>query len=495
MFRLFRKEFPLGESVREKAAVGMIWQLLERFGARGVSLVVTIVLARLLDPEVYGLVAMATVFTGLLEPLINSGMSNRLIQKKDADDVDFSSYFYFNMLMSVLIYCVVFFGAPFVAGFYNTQALTAIIRVIGLNVLVYGVKAVQSAYVSRNMLFRKFFYATSFGTILAAVMGILLAYNGFGVWALVLQQLTNNLVDTIVLWIVVDWRPKRVFSLHKLLDLLSFGWKFLVINITNTIVDKIRALVIGKVYSAKDLAYYDKGNLFPDTLTSSIEAAVNAVILPSLSSEQDNKTNLKQMLRRSIRISMYVLSPINFGLIACAKPLVSLVLTDKWLPCLPFMYIFCIRNNFTAINVLNQNVYTATGRSGLYLKIDFIKKGINIILLVVCMYFGGIMGIAFSILLSTLAYIIVNTMQIKKDLDYGLFEQLKDIIPNVLLAVFMMIPVYAVQFLRLNNMITLDLQVSLGVIIYVVLSVVVKNDSYIYIYDMLRSRICKQQRG
>lgn len=495
MFRLFRKEFPLGESVREKAAAGMIWQLLERFGARGVSLVVTIVLARLLDPEVYGLVAMATVFTGLLEPLINSGMSNRLIQKKDADDVDFSSYFYFNMLMSVLIYCVVFFGAPFVAAFYNTQALTAIIRVIGLNVLVYGVKAVQSAYVSRNMLFRKFFYATSFGTILAAVMGILLAYNGFGVWALVLQQLTNNLVDTIVLWIVVEWRPKRVFSLHKLLDLLSFGWKFLVINITNTIVDKIRALVIGKVYSAKDLAYYDKGNLFPDTLTSSIEAAVNAVILPSLSSEQDNKTNLKQMLRRSIRISMYVLSPINFGLIACAKPLVSLVLTDKWLPCLPFMYIFCIRNNFTAINVLNQNVYTATGRSGLYLKIDFIKKGINIILLVVCMYFGGIMGIAFSILLSTLAYIIVNTMQIKKDLDYGLFEQLKDIIPNVLLAVFMMIPVYAVQFLRLNNMITLALQVSLGVIIYVVLSVVVKNDSYIYIYDMLRSRICKQQRG
>lgn len=483
----------MGKSVKEKAAAGMVWQLLERFGARGVSLVVTIVLARLLDPEVYGLVAMATVFTGLLEPLINSGMSNRLIQKKDADDVDFSSYFYFNMLMSVLIYCAIFFGAPFVATFYNNQELTAIIRIIGLNVLVYGVKAVQSAYVSRNMLFRKFFYATSVGTILAAVIGIILAYEGFGVWALVLQQLTNNIVDTIVLWIVVEWRPKKVFSWNKLLDMLSFGWKFLVINITNTIVDKIRALVIGKVYSAKDLAYYDKGNLFPDTLTSSIEGAINAVILPSLSSEQDSKANLKQMLKRSIRISMYVLSPINFGLIACAKPLVSLVLTDKWLPCLPFMYIFCIRNNFTAINVLNQNVYTATGRSGLYLKIDFIKKGINIVLLVVCMYFGGIMGIAFSILLSTLAYIIVNTMQIRKDLDYGLLEQLKDIIPNVLLAVFMMILVYAVQFLRLSNIITLILQVSLGVVIYIVLSIVVKNDSFLYIYDILKSRISRRQ--
>lgn len=482
----------MGTSVRDKAAAGMVWQLLERFGARGVSLVVTIVLARLLDPEVYGLVAMATVFTGLLEPLINSGMSNRLIQKKDADDVDFSSYFYFNMLMSILVYCVVFFGAPFVAAFYNNQELTAIIRVIGVNVLVYGVKAVQSTYVSRNMQFKKFFYATSIGTVLAACIGIILAYNGFGVWALVLQNLINNFVDTVILWIVVEWRPKRVFSLSKLMDLLSFGWKFLVINITNTIVDKIRALIIGKIYSAKDLAYYDKGNLFPDTLTSSIESAINAVILPSLSSEQDSRANLKQMLKRSIRISMYVLSPINFGLIACAKPLVSLVLTDKWLPCLPFMYIFCIRNNFTAINVLNQNVYTATGRGGLYLKIDFIKKGINIILLIVCMYFGGIMGIAFSILFSTLAYIIVNTMQIKKDLDYGLLEQLKDIIPNVLLAVFMMIPVYAVQFLRLNNLITLVLQVSVGVVIYITLSIVVKNDSYIYIYDMVKSRICKR---
>lgn len=483
----------MGTSERDKAAAGMVWQLLERFGARGVSLVVTIVLARLLDPEVYGLVAMATVFTGFLEPLINSGMSNRLIQKKDADDVDFSSYFYFNMMMSVLIYCVVFFGAPLVAAFYNTQALTAVIRTIGLNVLIYGVKAVQSAYVSRNMLFRKFFYATSVGTILAAVMGILLAYNGFGVWALVLQQLTNNLVDTIVLWIVVEWRPKKVFSKQKLQDLLSFGWKYLVINITNTIVDKIRTLVIGKAYSAKDLAYYDKGNLFPDALTSSIEGAINAVILPSLSSEQDSKANLKQMLKRSIRISMYVLSPINFGLIACAKPLVSLVLTDKWLPCLPFMYIFCIRNNFTAINVLNQNVYTATGRSGLYLKIDTIKKVINISLLIICMYFGGIIGIAFSILLSTMAYIIVNTIQIKKDLDYGLLEQLKDIVQSISLAAIMAVVVFTIQFLGLSNLLTISIQITVGAIFYIVASALLKIEEFTYSVDIIKSLFLRKR--
>ncbi|MCQ2516600.1 MAG: lipopolysaccharide biosynthesis protein [Saccharofermentans sp.] len=477
----------MGNAIREKAAAGIVWQLLERFGAKGVSLVVTIVLARLLDPEVYGLVAMATVLTSFLEPLIDSGMNKRLIQKKNVDDVDFSSFFYFNILMSISIYLVVFICAPFVAGFYNNQDLTAVIRVIGLNVLVFGVKAVQKAYVSRNMLFRLFFYATSIGTVLSACAGIILAYKGYGVWALVLQNLINNSVDTVVLWIVVRWRPKAVFSFNKLKDLLSFGWKFLVISLTNTIVDKIRALIIGKVYSAKDLGYYDKGNLFPDTLTSSIEAAINAVILPSLSKTQDNKSSLKQMLRRSIRISMYVLSPINFGLMACAEPLVSIILTDKWLPCLPFMYIFCIRNNFTAINVLNQNVYTATGRSGLYLKIDMIKKVINITLLIICMYFGGIIGIAISILLSTLAYIIVNTIQIKKDLDYGLFQQLKDIVQSSSLAVIMAVVVFVFRFLNLSNWLTVTIQIIVGFTFYVSVSAFLKIDEFEYIVDIFKS--------
>ncbi len=484
--------FLLGSNVKEKIASGMMWQLLERFGARGVSLIVTIVLARLLEPEAYGLVAMATVFTALLEPLINSGMSNRLIQKKDADDVDFSSYFYFNILVSAIIYIIVFFLAPLVADFYNNQQLVLVIRVIGLNILIYGVKSVQSAYVSRNMQFRKFFYATSTGTIFAAAIGIILAYKGYGVWALVIQNVANNFLGTIVLWVVVKWRPKRAFSFKKLLDLLSFGWKFLVINVTNTIVDKIRTLIIGKAYSSKDLAYYDKGNLFPDTITSSIETAMNAVILPSLSTEQDDKIRLRNMLQRSIKLSMFVLSPINFGLIACGKSLISLVLTDKWLPCLPFMCIFCIRNNFTAINVLNQNVYTATGRSGLYLKIDTIKKIINIVLVFVCMYFGGIMGIALSVLFSTLAYIVVNAIQIKKDLNYGLFAQLRDIAPSIILAVLMTLFVYPIQFINLPDLLTLVLQIIIGATFYIGFSAIFKMDSYMYILEMIKGRFSKK---
>lgn len=476
-------------NIRNKAASGIIWQLLERFGARGVSLVVTIILARLLEPEVYGIIALATVFTSLLEPLINSGMSNRLIQKKDVDDLDFSTYFYFNIVVSISIYIVLFFSAPYIARLYRNMQLTSVIRVIGINVLIYGVKGVQSSYVSRYMQFRKFFYATTVGTIGSAVIGVYLAYRGYGVWALVLQNLLNNAIDTVVLWIVVEWKPKHLFSFSRLKDMLSFGWKYLVINVTNTIVDKMRALIIGKAYSATDLAFYDKGNLFPDVLTSSIESAMNAVILPSLSTEQDNPENLKRMLKRSIRLSMYILSPVNFGLIACGRPLVSLVLTEKWLPCLPFLYIFCVRNNFTAINVLNQNVYTATGRSGLYLKIDTIKKVINVSLLIICMWLGGIIGIAFSMLLSTFAYIVVNAFQIKKDLNYGFFEQIKDIVSNILPAVIMVIPVYCIQFLKLSNLFTLIIQICVGICIYLVTSIISRNDSYEYVLVMVRTAL------
>ena len=477
----------MNHHIRNKAAAGMMWQLMERFGAQGVSMIVTIVLARLLDPEVYGIVALAIVFTGLLEPFINSGMSTRLVQKKNADSLDFSTYFYYNMSVSILIYCIVFIAAPYIGLFYNNEQLGSVIRVIGLNILIYGVKGVQSAYVSRHMEFRKFFFATLGGTLGAAVVGIWMAYHGFGVWSLVAQNLLNNTVDTIILWIVVKWRPTLAFSFERLKDLLDSGWKYLTVSLTNSIVDKTRSLIIGKAYSSESLAFYNKGNLFPDALTSSIEAAMNGVLLPSLASAQDSKEDLRAMLDRSIRLSMYILSPVNFGLIACGRPLICLILTEKWLPCLPFMYIFCIRNNLTAINVLNQNVYKATGNSGLFLKIDIVKKVINIILLIICMWLGGIIGIAISVLLSTVAYIIINTIQNKRDLGYGMTDQMKAMAPGLLLSVVMAIPVYCIQFLNLSNAVTLILQVFSGAAIYILLSMVFKVDSFMYIVDLLVS--------
>ncbi|MCR5149604.1 MAG: oligosaccharide flippase family protein [Clostridiales bacterium] len=474
-------------SLRNKAATGVVWQLLERFGAHGVSMVVTVVLARLLEPEDYGIIALATVFSGLLEPFINSGMTTRLVQKKDADNLDFSTFFYFNITVSSALYLLIFFTAPFIARYYDKELLAPVIRVIGLNVLVYGLKGVQSAYVSRNMEFHKFFFATLWGTVCAAAVGVFMAYKGFGVWALVGQNLLNNIIDTFVLWIVVKWRPVFSFSFVRLKDMLQSGWKYLTVSLTNSIVDKIRSIIIGKAYSSESLAFYDKGNLFPDVMTSSIESAINGVILPSLSSVQDSREDLKSMLDRSIRLSMYILSPVNFGLIACGKPLVRLLLTDKWLPCLPFMYIFCICNNLKVINVLNQNVYRATGNSGLFLKIDLIKKLLNLLLLILGMWFGGITGIAVSLLLATVSYICINIYQNKKDLGFGATDQLKAMFPGIILSAVMAIPVYCIQFLSFGNVITLVLQVLSGALIYGVLSVVFRVDSFYYLLSTAKS--------
>ena len=236
---------------------------MERFGAQGVTLIISIVLARLLDPAVYGTIALVTVFTSLLHVFIDSGLGTALIQKKDADDLDFSSVFFFNMGMCVLLYGGLFFAAPWIAAFYNLPELTAIVRVLGLTLVISGIKNIQQAYVSRHMMFKKFFFATLGGTIGAAVVGIVMAYLGYGVWALVGQYLFNVIVDTIVLWATVRWRPKLMFSFARLKSLLGFGSKLLGVSLITTVYNDIRQILIGKLYTTSDLAFYNKAKQFP----------------------------------------------------------------------------------------------------------------------------------------------------------------------------------------------------------------------------------------
>lgn len=258
----------------------MIWRFLERCGAQGVTFLVSIVLARLLDPSVYGTVALVTVFTAILQVFVDSGMGNALIQKKDADDLDFSSVFYFNLSACILLYVGMFFAAPLIASFYNMPDLTPVVRVLSLTLIISGVKNVQKAYVSRNLLFKKFFFATLGGTIGAAVIGIWMAWKGYGVWALVAQHLFNATLDTIILWVTVKWRPKRVFSLERLKGLFSYGWKLLVSALLDTGYNNLRSLIIGKLYTSADLAFFNRGKQFPNLVVTNINTSIDSVLLP-----------------------------------------------------------------------------------------------------------------------------------------------------------------------------------------------------------------------
>ena len=257
--------------------VNFIWRFAERCGAQLVTFVVSIILARILAPEDYGTIALVTVFTTIMQVFVDSGLGTALIQKKDADDLDFSSVFYFNFSICLVLYTVMFVVAPFIARFYSDDSLTPIIRVISLTIIISGVKGIQQSYVSRNMLFKSFFYSTLGGTIISAFVGIALAYAGFGIWAIVAQQLSNTAIDTLILWVTVKWRPKKLFSWESLKGLLSFGWKMLASSLLDTVYNNIRSLIIGKMYSSSDLAFYDQGRKFPNVIVTNINTSIEQI--------------------------------------------------------------------------------------------------------------------------------------------------------------------------------------------------------------------------
>ncbi len=464
----------------KKVVSNLIWRLLERFGAQAVTLVVTIILARLLDPVVYGTVALITVITTILQVFVDSGLGNALIQKKNADDTDFSSVFYFNILVCTILYTALFFAAPLIANFYEMPELTPVIRVLGTILIISGVKNVQQAYVSKHLLFKRFFWATLGGTISAAVVGIWMAYKGFGVWALVAQYLVNAAMDTIILWITVKFRPKLLFSWKRLKRLLSFGWKLLISTLIDTGYKELRSLIIGKKYSAEDLAYYNQGNKYPQYLTRNINSAIDSVLLPVMSEEQDNRERVKMMTRRAIKTSSFILWPLMMGLAACAEPVVSLLLTDKWLPCVLFMRVFCITYAFYPIHTANLNAIKAMGRSDLFLILEIIKKVIGLGLILGFMWIS-VEAMAYSCIISSVCSQIINSWPNKKLLKYSYLEQLKDILPSIGLSLFMAGCVYCVEFLHLNNWLTLLIQIPLGAIIYILGAKIFKFEAFGYL--------------
>ena len=475
----------MGDISKKNVIGNFIWRFAERCGAQLVTFVVSIVLARLLDPTVYGTVALVTVFTTILQVFVDSGLGTALIQKKDADDLDFSSVFFFNFVICIMLYMGMFIAAPYIAHFYNNSSLTPIVRVISLTIVISGVKGIQQAYVSRNMLFKRFFFSTIGGTIASAFVGIALAYKGFGVWALVAQQLLNTATDTLILWLTVKWGPRLMFSWKRLKKLLSFGWKILCSSLIDTVYNNVRSLIIGKMYSSADLAYYNQGDKFPKLIVTNINTSIDSVLLPAMSSVQDSKDRVKNMTRRAIKTSTYIMAPLMMGLAFCAEPIVTLILTEKWLPCVPFLRIFCVTCMFYPIHTANLNAINAMGRSDLFLKLEIIKKAIGMTLLFSTMWFG-VMAMAYSLLLNSVLSQIINSWPNRKLLNYRYLEQLKDILPGIILAVMMGIVVYIIGFIPMPTIVLLMIQIVVGAIIYISLSYIFHLESFEYLIDMIR---------
>lgn len=470
-----------------KVISNLIWKFSERMFAQIVTFIVSVVLARLLSPTEYGTIALVMVFITIADVFANAGFGNALIQKLHVDNIDYSSVLYFSLGISFIIYGILFISAPYIANFYESQILCSVLRVLGLRVPIAAFNSVQQAYVSKNMLFKRFFFSTLFGTLLSGVVGCVMAYNGFGIWSLVGQYLTNTIVDTTVLWFTVRWRPNFVFSFKRVKSLFSFGWKILVSNLIDTGYQQIRSLVIGGKYTSADLAYYNRGQQYPQLVVANVNTSISSVLFPVISKNQENLEVVKNMTRRAIKTSSYIMWPLMFGLAVISKPLVVWMLTDKWLPCVPYLQIACFNFAFWPIHTANLESLKAIGRSDILLKLEVVKKIMGLGLLLVSMNYG-VMAIALSMIISTILSSFINAYPNSKILKYSYIDQIKDMMPSILLSLFMSVIIYPLSFIINNSLLLISVQVLIGGMIYILLSRIFRLESFMYIINMIKNR-------
>ena len=473
-------------SQKQLIITSVLWSFAEKLSAQLVAFVVSVVLARILMPDDYGLISMIMVFVVLAEVFVNSGFSAALIQNKKADETDFSTIFYMSLACSILVYMTVFFLSYPIANFYGREELVLLLQVFAVKIIIGSFNSIQRAYVARNMLFRKMFYSTLIGTTLSGLLGIAMAVSGFGAWSIVVQNISMTIVDIIVLLIVVPWKPKLLFSFERGKKMMGFGWKVLFADFSGTFFSQLRSLVIGKTYSSADLAFYDRGNQIPQLVANNIGNAVSAVLFPVMSNESDDLQSVKSFCSRSMKTMSYVISPLMFGIAACAPVLIVLLYTDKWSACIPYVQVLAVGYAFGTIGVVPIQALKAIGESGVILKLEFIKKPVFLVLL----FIGtsqSVWAIALSMLFYELFGFVVNAMQLKKYLKYSLLEQLCDVLPHIILSMLMFL-IVSLIYIENNLFLTLIVQLFLGVLIYIGGSLLFKFDTLQFILKVAKQK-------
>ena len=482
------------KDLKQKTLSGFIYKFAERGAAQGISFMISIILARLLMPEEFGTIALLTVFMHILDVFVTYGFGNSLVVNKKSDDLDFSTCFYFSIVLALVLYGIVYVSSPYISHFfYGKGELDILIKVMALRMPIAAVNSVQHAHVAKAMRFRLFFYATLIGTVLSGVVGITMAYIGFGVWALVAQYLSSAVFNTFTLWIMAKWRPKWMFSFHRLKAIYDYGWKILVVGLVDTLFSQVRSLVIAKQYSRADLAFYNRGVSIPHFGMKLIEPTISGVLFPALSNCNDDQKMMKAITQRVIKTSTFIICGIMCLLMAVAKPLVVVLLTEKWLPCVELLQIGCFAYMLRPLQVINTTVIRASGRSALLLNLDLVKKGIGILLLIVAMPYG-VAAIAWSYVGFTVISTIINIWPNKDILNYGYIEQFRDLAGNLIVGVIMGAIVWTITLLPIGYFPMFVIQVIVGIVMYILLSRLMGVESFSYINKLVLDQIAKHKK-
>ncbi len=476
-----------------KIAHSFLWKLLERFSSQAISIVVTILLARILMPAEYGVVAIILVFINISNVIIDGGLSTALIQKKDADSTDFSTILLFSMGMAALLYTILFAAAPSVSAFFGNPLLTPTLRVLSINLFFNSFNAVQRAYVSRHMLFNKMFYCSLLATICSGTIGIVMAHYGFGVWALVTQQIVMQVALTGTMWLFIQWRPIMCFSTQRFFPLFNYGWKIFLTNFIIAVYEEIRSLIIGKVYTPASLAFFDRGKQLPNMIMTNINISLQTILLPAFADIQDDPQQVKRIMRRAVEVTNFFIMPLLVILLVSAKPFVLIVLTDKWLGAVPFIQIFCIANLWMPIQSANMSVIKALGYSNITLKLEIVKKVLETVILIVS-FMIDVYAVAWGIVVYNVVCLFINLHPSKRIIDYGIAEQLRGVIVQLTIAATMGVAICWIPLLNLNMAIALAAQYVFGFLLYYGMHRLLNTSSYAFVKSIVKQELAMMMK-
>lgn len=454
----------------------LIWRYAERFLAQIITFIVSVVLARVLTPSDYGTVALMLVIINILEVFTSRGFNQALVQKKSIDNIDYSTIFWANMSIEAALYIAVFISAPFIANYYGNESITLMIRVFALRLIVSGFNSIQQAYVQRNMMFKKFFYSTLFGTLFSAVIGLYLAFQGAGPWALIIQSMTNQVVDTTVLFFTIKWKPELKFSKEKLRVMGGFGIRMMLMGLLDSIYVNVRSLVIGKHYSTEQLAFYNQGQKIPDIVINNTQTAASNVFFSSLSREK-SISDIKNKTRSFMRIMFFCLCPLMVGIACVSREVILVLFTEKWAPSIPFMIVFCFAYLTWVPQMPLIQSFLALGKSKLSLINTIVNRVSGIVVLIVVLTKGPF-AIAVGGLITDILMMLYILIESNKVIGYKLSEMIEDLAKTTIGAGFMVCTLFVTSFLIndiLNPTLVLVLKIIVGIASYILIEAILKN--------------------
>lgn len=464
----------MAQSLRDKATNGVIWSAIERFSVQGVQFILSIIIARLVAPSEYGLIAMLSIFMAIAQSFIDSGFGNALIQKKDRTDIDYSTVFYFNIAIAVAVYLILFFCSPFIAKFYNEPLLDIVAKWVGLNLIISGLTIVQRAQLTITLDFKRQAKASLSGVIIGGIVGITMAYKGYGVWALVAQTLTSGTINSLLLWTFAKWHPSWVFSMESFKRLFAFGSKLLASGLLHTIYLNLYSLVIGRQYSAADVGYYNRAYSLAQFPSTNITQIITRAIYPIQCEMQDDDERLAATFHQYIRLTCFIIFPLMVGLAAVAKPLILLILTDKWLPAAEPLSILCLAYMWYPVMSINNQILNVKGRSDYFFKAEVIKKVVAITILILTMPYG-VNVLCMGILLYNIIDMIIIIIYAKRVITTGFRVQAANIITIFIVTMVMGVAAYILpQYISDNSNIQLLLGIVVGAVSYIGMSHILK---------------------